>query len=281
MILARHMWQAVLIMFIAMSFIPAGDLCGKLLTGEHGVDPIFVAWSRFAIGAILTLPFGLRGSWPLLRDWRIWFRAGLITCGVLSIQTALKTEPLADVFAAFFVGPIISYVLAVILLREPVNPLRAVLMLVGFGGVLLVVRPGFGGSFGLIWAVVAGSFYGAFLTASRWLSGAGHPLQLIFTQLAAAAIAVLPVGLAHVPPITPTTVALTFGSATFSAAGNLLLFFVYARAAATVMAPFVYFQLLSATALGWAVFGALPDTLTWAGLVVIIGAGLASALVRR
>ncbi|WP_370302641.1 DMT family transporter [Pseudooceanicola sp.] len=275
------MWQAILIMFIAMSSVPAGDLCGKLLTGTQGADPVFVAWSRFAIGAVLTLPFGLRGSARLLRDWRIWLRAGLIAAGVLSIQTALRTEPLADVFAAFFIGPIVSYVLAVIFLHEPVQLRRALLMLVGFCGVLLVVRPGFGGSGGLIWAVIAGCFYGAFLTASRWLSGAGHPRQMIFTQLALSAVILLLPGLAHLPPITPATAALTFGSAAFSAAANLLLFIAYARAAATVLAPFVYFQLLSATALGWAVFGDLPDLLTWAGLVVIIGAGLASALVRR
>ena len=95
------MKAAIVIMFIAMSAVPAADLCGKLLTSFHGASPTWVAWSRFAFGAVLTLPFGFRGSGRLFLDWRIWFRAALIACGILSIQTALSTEPLANVFAAF------------------------------------------------------------------------------------------------------------------------------------------------------------------------------------
>jgi drug/metabolite transporter (DMT)-like permease len=43
----------------------------------------------------------------------------------------------------------------------------------------------------------------------------------------------------------------------------------------------VYFQLIAATVLGWTVFGTLPDTLTLCGLVLIIGAGVGAATLRR
>ena len=275
------MWQAVLIMFIAMSAVPAGDLFGKLLTSVHGEAPVYVAWSRFLVGALMALPFIRPRFLRLLKDWRIWFRAGLITCGVVSIQTALSTEPLADVFAAFFIGPIISYALAALFLREPITPIRTLLMVTGFIGVLLVVRPGPDGSPGLLWAVAAGSFYGAFLTSSRWLAHVGTPVELIFSQLALPALALTPVALLHLPPATPTIAGLTLGSAAFSAGGNLLLLYAYAKSAATRLAPFVYFQLVAAAGLGWAVFGALPHPVTWAGLTLIVGSGLVSASLRR
>lgn len=275
------MWHALGIMFIAMSMIPAGDLAGKLLTGGHGADPAFVAWSRFTLGAAMLLPF-VTGSVPrLLRDWRIWLRALLLGAGVLSIQTALRTEPLADVFAAFFIGPIVSYGLSALALREPVTPLRSVLMLAGFAGVLLVVRPGFGGSPGLLWAVLAGLFYGGYLTASRWLAHLGTARALSFTQFAVPALALAPLGLAHLPAPSWPVAGLTLASAACSMGGNLLLLVAYGRAPATRLAPFVYFQLIAATALGWAVFAELPDALTWAGLILIVGAGLASATLRR
>ena len=127
-------------MFIAMSMIPAGDLAGKLLTGSYGASPVFVAWSRFLIGMAILLPFVRFSAFRLLADWRLWLRALLITCGILSIQTALRTEPLANVFAAFFVGPIVSFTLSAVLLREPAGLWRSLLMLLGFCGVLLVVR---------------------------------------------------------------------------------------------------------------------------------------------
>ena len=275
------MGRAIGIMFIAMSLIPAGDLAGKLLTGTYGAAPIYVAWSRFTLGLLLLVPFVPTSAWRLLANWRIWFRALLLAGGILSIQSALRTEPLANVFAAFFVGPILSYALSALLLREPVTALRTLLMLLGFCGVLLVVRPGFGGSPGLMLALLAGYFYGGFLTASRWLSPLGSPLALSLTQLAIAGLVLMPFGLTALPPFTPQVAGLTLASALGSMLGNLLLLVAYAHAPATRLAPLVYFQLLAATGLGWAVFGDLPDLWTWAGLSLVLGAGLASALLRR
>ncbi len=99
-------------MFIAMSLIPAGDSAGKILTSGMGVAPVFVAWSRFAIGALMVLPFLPRGTWALMRDWRLWLRAATLALGITCIQTALQTEAIANVFAAFFIGPMVSYLLA-------------------------------------------------------------------------------------------------------------------------------------------------------------------------
>jgi drug/metabolite transporter (DMT)-like permease len=275
------MGQAVLIMFIAMSMIPAGDMAGKLLSFGLGVSPAFVAWSRFALGAVMVLPFVPRSAWRLLRDWRVWFRALLLAFGILSIQTALKSEPLSDVFAAFFIGPILSFVLSALFLREPAGLWRSVLMMIGFLGVLLVVRPGFSGSAGLGWAVLAGCFYGTYLTASRWLSHLGRPIELIFSQLIIATFVTLPLGLATLPQFSLEIVGLTVTSAGFSMLGNLLLLYAYAHAPSTKLAPLVYFQLIAATGLGWLVFDDLPDAVTWAGLALVIGAGLTSAALRR
>ncbi|MFK7753991.1 MAG: DMT family transporter [Sedimentitalea sp.] len=274
------MWQAVFIMFVAMSMIPAGDVAGKVLTA-NGTAPGFVAWSRFAFGALMIAPFVPRRAWRLLGDWRIWLRACCLGVGVFCIQTALKTEPLADVFAAFFIGPILSYALSAALLREPTGWRRNTLMLIGFIGVLLVVRPGFGGSANLLWAVLAGSCYGAFLTASRWLAGLGTALELNLSQLVISALILAPIGLANLPDVTLQVGALTLASAAFSMMGNLLLMIAYGRAAATQLAPLVYFQLIAATGLGWMVFADLPDGLTWLGLALVIGAGLTSAALRR
>ncbi|MBO9478462.1 DMT family transporter [Shimia sp. R11_0] len=275
------MWKIFVLMFVAMSMIPAGDTAGKLLTQTHGASPLFVAWSRFALGGLLALPLMRADTLRLLTNWRIWLRALILTGGISSIQTALQTAPLADVFAAFFVGPIVSYVLSALLLGERVTLLRSLLMGVGFIGVLLVVRPGVDMSPGLLWAALAGLFYGCFLTASRWLADAGRPGSMIFTQLLISALLLTPFSLSHIPPMTLEMAGLTFASAAFSMGGNLLLLFAYARAEAAVLAPFVYLQLVSAVALGWLVFAQLPDNLTWLGLLLIIGAGIASAIAAR
>jgi drug/metabolite transporter (DMT)-like permease len=266
--------------FLAMSLIPAGDSAGKLLTGSHTTAPIFVAWSRFLVGALLIAPFISRSAWALLGNWRIWLRAAVLAAGISCIQKALQIEEIATVFAAFFAGPLISYVLAVFFLREPVTVLRSTLIMAGFIGVLIVVRPGMGVSAGVIWAVTAGACYGVFLTMSRWLGSLGTPLAMTFTQLFIAALLLLPFGVTALPAFNSTVLALTLTSALCSMLGNLLLLYAYQLVPATRIAPLVYFQLVAAVGLGWAIFGDLPDAWTWAGLIVILTAGLASARLR-
>lgn len=276
------MLGSVALMFVAMSLIPLGDTAGKLLTGGHGASPFFVAFSRFAVGAVMiALILGGRVQWALYRDWRVWMRAGLIAAGIASILTALQTEDIATVFGAFFIGPIFSYALSVLFLRERVTTAQTILLALGFCGVLLVVRPGFGMTPGLGFALLAGLFYGAFLTASRWLAEIAPPRQLMLSQTVLGTLLLMPMGLWQVPVFTAPVAGLVLLSGVASASGNLLLILAYRRTGATVLAPFVYFQLVSATVLGWTVFGTFPDTLALVGLAVLVSAGLGTVFLRR
>ena len=173
------MQRVILIMFVAMSLIPAGDSAGKILTSQLGVAPVFVAWSRFAIGALLLVPFAPPQTRALFGNWRIWVRAAILCGSITCIQTALVTEDVANVFAAFFIGPLLSYVLAALFLREAISLQRSALIVAGFLGVLVVVRPGLEPSAGLLWALTAGTLYGVFLTMSRWLSHLAPPLAVL------------------------------------------------------------------------------------------------------
>lgn len=277
------MVRAALILILGMSFVPLGDSAGKLLVENHGVAPVFVAWSRFLLGAVLVLPFltARHLKRAHLVDWRLWFRGALIAGGVVSILTALRTEPLPNVFGAFFSGPILSYILSVILLGERVTLLRTALIAAGFAGVILVVRPGFGMTPGLAFATLAGVFYGSYLVASRWLADAAPPRSLLFTQLLAGAVLLTPLGIAAMPAPDWTIAGLVLWSAAASAAGNLLLVLAYKQAPATRLAPFIYFQLVAATFYGWAIFGDLPDPLTFAGLALLMASGFGALFLRR
>lgn len=277
------MLRAALLMFIAMSLIPIGDTAGKLLGAVHGLNPFFIAWSRFGLGALMVLTFLPRSQLDprLFLDWRIWLRGLLITCGISSILTALQTEALPNVFGAFFIGPILSYFLSAWLLKERISNMQTALLLLGFGGVMLVVKPGFGMSTGLGFAVLAGVFYGCFLTANRWLAHAVRPRALLFSHLAIGTVLLTLPGLAHLPAFTTEIAGLTVLSAFASMAGNGLLIVAYRMAPASKLAPFVYFQLFAATLLGWAVFNDLPDALAVVGLVILILSGIGSTVIKR
>lgn len=262
----------------AMSLIVIGDAAGKLLTA-NGFSPFFVAWSRFTVGLVVLLPtFRVhRAELSQLLDWRIILRACLIVGGISLILTALRTEPIANVFGGFFVGPILAFVLSAVLLGERVTPARAVLLLIGFAGVLLVVKPGFGMTVGLGFAVAAGCFHGSFLVATRWLAGQYRSGFLMFSQLFIGAIVLLPLALTGWPAgIGWGDAGLILVSALGSAAGNYLLVVANKTTPASVVAPLVYSQLLAATVVGWIVFSDLPDALGLIGLGVITCSGLAS-----
>lgn len=261
----------------AMFLIVGGDAAATVLTGA-GFPQVFVAWTRFALAAALLAPFcGLRlPELRLLLDWRLYLRALLIVAGIVCILTALKTEPMANVFGGFFVGPVVSYFLSALLLRERITPLRTLLLLVSFAGVLLVVRPGFGMTTGMGFAILAGCFHGSYLVATRWLAGSFRPRFLLLSQLLIGAVMLLPFAIGPVPSITAPTFGLITISALGSAGGNLLLVIVNRTTPAGVVAPLIYSQLLAAMLIGWAVFGQWPDQLSLIGLLIIMTAGVSS-----
>jgi drug/metabolite transporter (DMT)-like permease len=271
------------LVFTAVTCVVIGDTAGKLLTG-NGVDPLIVAWSRFLIAAIVILPFsGLTLSeLRHFRDWRVLFRGALIACGISCILTALRTEPIANVFGAFFIGPVVSYVLAILFLNEKPSPSRSVMLGIGFAGVMFVVKPGFGVSFGMVFALAAGACYGAYLTMTRAVAGVFRPRFLLISQLLVGSVLLAPPGLlAQFPVLDLTGSALILVSAGGSALGNYLLVVANRRAEASLISPLVYSQLISATVLGILVFNDWPDVYTLLGLVLIALSGVGSLIMYQ
>jgi len=270
-------------MLTSMTLIVGADTAGKVLT-QDSVSPVFIAWTRFAIAAVLIAPFcGLaRADAPALRDPRIWLRALLIMGGISCILTALRTEPVANTFGAFFIGPVVAYSLSALLLKERITPARTLLLGLSFVGVLMVVKPGFGATLGMGLALLAGVFHACYLVSTRWIAQLYRPRLLLFTQLLLGAVILAPFGLA-VRPDTLTTgiVLLVTLSALGSAMGNLLLVMLSQTTPSSVIAPLIYTQLLSATVLGYLVFGDWPDLISFAGLALIFATGLASLAIAR
>ncbi len=267
---------------VGVTSIVVGDTAAKGLV-TAGISPLFAAWARFALAALILGPLlnigGPRIVWRDLMDWRLILRGACVTFGISCIMIALRTEDLATVFGAFFVGPIVAYILAVVLLGEHVTTLRSVLLAVGFAGVLLVVKPGFAMTTGVGFALLAGASYGGYLTATRWLSGQVRPRVMLISQLCVGAVLLLPFGLTQLPQMGQLSVpvlGLIMLSAAGSAFGNYCLVVASRTLDGSVVAPLIYSQLISATALGYLFFGDWPDAVSLLGLALIFVSGVAS-----
>ena len=277
-----NQWLFIPMILIAMTLIPLGDTAGKLMMAD-GVSPIFVTWSRVLIGTLCLLPFsGLKLSeLSSFYNWRILLRALLFVGAVTSILKAIETESLANVFGAFFIGPIISYFLAALLLKERITKFRSMLLLIGFIGALMVIKPGFGMTRGIGFAVLAGCFYGCMLVANRWLAASFRPRLILISTLIIGTIVLTPFSLGSIPSLDTHLSLLVLLSALSSAIGNLLIIEANRRLPASVVAPFVYTQLIAATFFGYVVFNNLPDKVSLIGLLILLCSGFASFFISK
>ena len=182
--MTKTLAQAFVLMFLSTFLVIVGDTGSKLLS-DDGFSQLWVAWTRFAIASIILLPLSgvkipeIRG----LFDWRVILRAALICGAISSILTAIKTEPMANAFGGFFISPIVSYILSWLFLREKITWERSFLLGVSFIGVLVVVRPGFGMTTGMLFALLAGACHGTYLMTTRWLITDYRPRFLLISQL--------------------------------------------------------------------------------------------------
>ncbi|SMY07036.1 DMT family transporter [Flavimaricola marinus] len=270
-------WRTILMICASTTLVVIGDAAGTKLTAA-GFSQTFVAWARFALAAILIAPFcGVRlAETPKFFDWRLILRGALISAAVICILQALRTEPMANVFGGFFVSPIVSYFLSALVLKERITLPRTLLLLVSFAGVLIVVRPGFGMSAGMLTALLAGALHGSYLVATRWLAGGYRPRFLLLSQLVIGGVLLIPFAFAALPPITGWAVLFLVISSLGSAGGNMLLVLVNRVTPAGVVAPLIYFQLVAAVGVGWVAFGQWPDLISLTGLTIIAVAGVSS-----
>lgn len=265
---------------------PVIDVFAKLATTE--IPAAQITLGRFVTQTLLLLPIVLwRGALQAVppQDALLHgLRGVLMAVATVFFFAALKYMPIADAIAIFFVEPMIVTVLSGLLLGEPVGWRRYAASAVGFGGALLVIQPSFV-DLGWTAALPLGTAFcfAFYLILTRMLAPRVDPFAMqAYSGLAGAVFIGLVLwaadgsGLTAFDPVWPSTRALWLMFAVGAAATVAHLFLVYAFrfAPASVIAPLQYLEIVSATALGFWVFGDFPAPLKWLGIAIVIGSGL-------
>ncbi len=291
------------LLVVAMSFIPLMDAFGKLLSTRHDIAPASVALGRFGVQIVwLLLTFGglalaRRGSVrlrrqavlaPSLRPSRIdvhLLRGALHGSASLLFFVAVTYMPLADAIAVFFVEPMILIALSALFLREQVGWPRRVAAVVGFGGALLVIQPSYAlfGPVSLL-PLATATLFACYLLVTRRFSVDDHPLTMQLwsgTGATATTLAFIAVGevvgagdYQFTLPSTSTAVWLFLGIGAISAFAHIVIVIAFSLAEASVLAPFNYLEIVTATFFGFVVFDDFPGSLQWVGIAVIVATGL-------
>ncbi|MDN2564763.1 DMT family transporter [Aquibium sp. A9E412] len=281
--------RGMAIMAFAMMLLPLMDAIAKWLATASSMAPGQVTFLRFALQMLFSaLLVAGTGGFARLRPARLWpnlIRGVLLGGASLCFFTAVKYMPLADAMAIFFVEPMILTVLSAVFLREPVGWRRWSAVGVGFVGALIVIQPSFA-LFGLAALLPLGTatFFATYMLLNRRLTLHDSPLVMQYaagiggTALTGAALGVgLVFGIDDLMPGLPPDAAawsllLLLGVlATF---GHLFVVQAFRHAEASLLAPFQYIEIISATLVGLLVFGDFPSASKWLGIAIIVGSGL-------
>jgi drug/metabolite transporter (DMT)-like permease len=259
-------------------FFACLDATAKYL--NHYVDTMQVVWARYTGGFLLALIISNPVSRPaLMKTSRPWLQIGrslLLLGSTLCNFLALRWLQLDQTTAIMFSTPLLVAVLSGPMLGEWVGWRRWSAIGVGFAGVLLVTRPGYGGIHpAALLTVLSVICYGLYMITTRLLARTdSSDTTLFYSNMVGVVLMSLAVPFFWSTPHDPFIIALMVLSGALGSIGHYLLIKAHRLAPPSVLAPFLYTQLIWVIVLGFLVFGDLPNHWTVAGSAVVVASGL-------
>lgn len=284
--LATHTARiGVLLFFGALVAFSTFDAVAKQLLERYPAP--FLNVMRYAAVATIALVVWLRHGRPSLR--RAPHKKLLIVRGLMlalvgtCFMTALAWMPLSEATAIYFTSPLMMVALSPWLLGERVRLVQWLAVAVGFGGMLLIVRPGSDlPLIGTVLMAISAVSYAVFQVLTRKLAGAvAWPVQYAYTAIICLIATVIPAPF-FLPETWPGFAdgVFIFAMGACNGVAQLLLMAAYQRVSAATLAPLNYFQLLMALAFSTFWFLRPPDDIALAGVALIMASGMFLAMWR-
>lgn len=262
-----------------------------IIKGMPGAWPATaMAVTRYGVGtAVLAALLARAEGWRALRlptDGIQWLRGISISVSALCMFFAVWIMPLAEATTIAFTQPIITAVLAVVILGERARAATWIAIAMALAGVALVLRPNFeSAGWGAVFPLVAAAGMAVAIIANRAASGQAKASILAMQYYMSVTALVFLIGAMvvthlagiegftlHVPDWSVAARCAFIGLTATTA--QWLIFMGTVKAGAGTVAPMTYGQLLMAVVLGLIFFGDKPDAAASLGAAIIIGAGL-------
>ena len=281
--------RAMMIMVAAMLFAPIMDAIAKFSANEFNISPATITFGRFVVQTLFLFCFVAvawsRGAIPFSFSFMNIMRGMIMGLAAMLFFTAIKYMPLADAISVFFVEPLIVMLMSFMFLGEKVGWRRILAAIIGFGGAIIVIRPSYE-LFGLVslLPLCTAFLFSIYLILTRISGSATDPLVMQFyAGIGGVVLCSLVMGIgttvgaedfSYTMPETSRAWALVLGIGLFASASHLLIVISFSMAPASILAPFQYVEIVSATILGLLIFGDFPDLTKWIGIFIIIGSGV-------
>jgi drug/metabolite transporter (DMT)-like permease len=277
--------KGILIAFLCFAAYSFSDAAVKLVEGRV---PAFQAGFIGTVVGFAAVPFLLKKGdrWSdMVRTTNrpLWLlRFVCATVGTVGSIIAFTELSMAEAFCLIFLLPSFATIMSVIFLKERVGAKRWAAVIIGFIGVLVVLRPGFRElSFGHLTALASGFTGAVSVIIYRKLGPSEKNISMygagILGSLIICAVLMLPTLM--MPTAWDFVLLTAFGL--LAAVGTVLLMIASYYAPAAIVTPIQYSQMLWAILLGYFVFGDSVDRWMAVGIALIVGSGLLTLIRER
>lgn len=251
-----------------------GAMVKDLAKDIHSFEIVFF---RCLIGAIALAPFIARAglnSFKTRRPGLLLLRTLVGTTGMFCVFYSFQHMPLAEAVAIIFSRPLFAVVLAIPFLGEVVGWRRAFAAVIGFCGVLIMVRPGSAAFDPVALVALMGAFTaGAIAIIIKQLARTESTTTiLIWFTVTGTIVSLIPAATVWVWP-TPEQWAWLIAIGVVGIAGQAALTRGFGTGDTSFVTPFDYSRLVFATMLGIALFAEVPDLWKAVGALIIVGSG--------
>ena len=268
----------VLSMLLAVAAFAVMDACLKVLTDHY--PSLQIAALRGLVSLPLVLLW-IAWSGAFARLWKV--RWGLhLFRGVMSVLMmgcfvyGLRTLPLTEAYALFFVAPLLLTALSVPILGEQVGWRRWLAIAIGILGVLYVLRPTGAGMVSLAGLAIIVAAFGYALTAItvRVLGRTDSPQAIVFWMITMLSLFALAAGWRDWVPVRGEHAHWLVGVAISGALGQWAITEAFRRGEASVVAPLEYTALAWGMLLDWTLWQVMPEARVLVGALVVAACGV-------
>ncbi|MFN0164078.1 MAG: DMT family transporter [Burkholderiales bacterium] len=282
---ARATRRGIICMVAAMAFFTVNDAFFKLAAANLPVWQVIFLRSFLVVLLTFAAARSVASMDVILGMFRgrLGLRALTEATAMLLYLWSLTHIPIANAAAIILSSPLFLAGFAALFLGERVTAGRWAAALLGFVGVLLIVQPR-PGAFD-IWTLVC--LVSTVLFATRDVLTRGIPVAIpstvvaLATAVAGTVLALVMMLMTDIKPVGARAAGYIVAAAFFVAAGFYLIAVSFRSAEVSVVGPFRYSSLLVAVALGYLVWGEVPNALGWLGVTLMLGTGALMLVLER
>ena len=262
----------------AILLATVASFCAVLMSvflklAQNDINVFTVGFLRFFFGLILILPFIIKSNFNIYKtnNFKFHLARSIINVPMMILGfAALMYIPLEQIKAIGFLSPILVVILSVLILKERIYIIRILALIIGFFGVLIILRPGIIEiNVGAYMVLLSGLLWSTVIIITKFMSKEDSPMTILTYQYTFVSIFILPLALIYWTNPTLNSLFYALLAAIVGTVLHLCINHSYRLADLSVIQPVWFTQLIFASIFGFSIFGEIPDGWTWAGGILV------------